>query len=191
MSHVTRKPVFGVSDQVRHKPGCSATEDVLRGLKFQIQEVEGFYYLCSETNVLISCAATTQLIWAFVLAYAKSKFSHDTAQMKGTFLYSGDLFKIGAMPTIHFHLYCSQLEKRLKDVESMTILCYHNSHGKSCLFNFFFNFISFFYPYFTKFHASNVFILLVHTDYGVHQFWKLLKFVIFKKFEMWWVCVGG
>ena len=22
-----RKPVFGVSDQVRHKPGCTATED--------------------------------------------------------------------------------------------------------------------------------------------------------------------
>ena len=27
MSHVMRKPVFGVSDQVRHKPGCTATED--------------------------------------------------------------------------------------------------------------------------------------------------------------------
>ena len=27
MSHVTSKPVFGVSDQVRHKPGCTVTED--------------------------------------------------------------------------------------------------------------------------------------------------------------------
>ena len=27
MSFVVRKPVFGVSDQVRHKPGCTATED--------------------------------------------------------------------------------------------------------------------------------------------------------------------
>ena len=27
MSNVVRKPVFGVSDQVRHKPGCTATED--------------------------------------------------------------------------------------------------------------------------------------------------------------------
>ena len=26
MSLVVRKPVFGVSDQVRHKPGCTATE---------------------------------------------------------------------------------------------------------------------------------------------------------------------
>ena len=26
-SQVVRKPVFGVSDQVRHKPGCTAKED--------------------------------------------------------------------------------------------------------------------------------------------------------------------
>ena len=30
MSLVVRKPVFGVSDQVRHKPGCTTTEDGLR-----------------------------------------------------------------------------------------------------------------------------------------------------------------
>ena len=27
LSLVVRKPVFGVSDQVRHKPGCATTED--------------------------------------------------------------------------------------------------------------------------------------------------------------------
>ena len=27
LSRVVRKPVFGVSDQVRHKPGCTATEN--------------------------------------------------------------------------------------------------------------------------------------------------------------------
>ena len=27
MSLVVRKPVFGVSDQVQHKPGCTTTED--------------------------------------------------------------------------------------------------------------------------------------------------------------------
>ena len=27
LSLVVRKPVFGVSDQVRHKPGCAATDD--------------------------------------------------------------------------------------------------------------------------------------------------------------------
>ena len=35
--------------------------------------------LCSETKALISCVVTTQLICAFVFAYAKSKFSHDAA----------------------------------------------------------------------------------------------------------------
>ena len=33
------------------------------------------YYLFSENKALISCAVTTQLICAFVLAYAKSRFN--------------------------------------------------------------------------------------------------------------------
>ena len=41
-----RMPVFGVSNQVRHKLGCSATEDGWR-LEIQIWEVEGLYYLCN------------------------------------------------------------------------------------------------------------------------------------------------
>ena len=36
MSLITRKPVYGVFDQVRLKPACSATEATGRGLKFQI-----------------------------------------------------------------------------------------------------------------------------------------------------------
>ena len=36
MSHVVRKPVFGVSNQVRHKPGCSTTED---GLRLEISDL--------------------------------------------------------------------------------------------------------------------------------------------------------
>ena len=35
MSWVMRNPVFGVSDQVKHKPGCTATEDGKK-LEFQI-----------------------------------------------------------------------------------------------------------------------------------------------------------
>ena len=30
MSPVMRKPVFGVSEQIRHKPGCTATENSKR-----------------------------------------------------------------------------------------------------------------------------------------------------------------
>ena len=36
MSLVLRKPVFGVSDQVLHKPGCTATED---GWKLEISDL--------------------------------------------------------------------------------------------------------------------------------------------------------
>ena len=37
MSRDVRKPVFGVSDQVRHKPGCTATED---GWRLEISDLE-------------------------------------------------------------------------------------------------------------------------------------------------------
>ena len=43
-----RKPVFGVSDLVQHKPGCTATEECLRLENFLILEVEELHYLCSE-----------------------------------------------------------------------------------------------------------------------------------------------
>ena len=43
---VVRKPVFWVSNLVRHKQ----SQKVVRGLKFQIYEVEGLYYLCSENK---------------------------------------------------------------------------------------------------------------------------------------------
>ena len=36
MSLVVRKPVFGVFDQVRHKPGCTATED---GKRLEISDL--------------------------------------------------------------------------------------------------------------------------------------------------------
>ena len=29
MSHIVRKPVFGVTEQVPHKPGCTTTDDDL------------------------------------------------------------------------------------------------------------------------------------------------------------------
>ena len=44
-----RKPVFGVSDLIRHKPGLAATEGGT-GFKFRIKELEGLYNLCSENK---------------------------------------------------------------------------------------------------------------------------------------------
>ena len=43
-----RKPVFGVSDLVRHKPGCTASEDGQR-LEISDLESEGIV-LCSENK---------------------------------------------------------------------------------------------------------------------------------------------
>ena len=50
-----------VSDLVRHKPGCTATED---GLRLDFSDL-----------------LTMKLICPFVFAYAKSRFSHDVAQI--------------------------------------------------------------------------------------------------------------
>ena len=44
-------------------------------------KVEKSYYVCSETKDADQCAATAHLICAILLAYAKSRFSHDGAHM--------------------------------------------------------------------------------------------------------------
>ena len=63
LSLVLRKPVFGVSDQNRHKPGCAVTIRI------------------AKTKALISFAVTAKLICVFVFAYAKSRFSHNEAHL--------------------------------------------------------------------------------------------------------------
>ena len=73
MSLVTRKPVFWVFDQVRHKLGCTSTEDVKR---LEISDLESRGIVLSmvrKTKALISCAVNAQLICVFVFAYAKSR----------------------------------------------------------------------------------------------------------------------
>ena len=72
-----RKPVFGVFDQVAHKPGCTATED---GFGFRKKKDCTIYV--AKTKALISFAVTAKLICVFVFAYAKSRFSHDAAHIK-------------------------------------------------------------------------------------------------------------
>ena len=81
MSIVVRKPVFGVSDQVRHKPDCTATE---HGYRLEISDLsskgESTIHI-AKTKALISFAVTTKLICVFVIAYAKSRFSHNEAHI--------------------------------------------------------------------------------------------------------------
>ena len=81
MSRVTSKSVFGVSDQIRHEPDCTDTEDGYQGLKVRIlRENNDCTIYVAKSKALIGCAVTTQLISAFVFAFAKRRFSHDVAQ---------------------------------------------------------------------------------------------------------------
>ena len=67
-----RKPVFLVSNQVRHKAGCRTTED---GQWHEIshQGSRGIVYAV-RTEALISCTVTAQLICAFVFALQNADF---------------------------------------------------------------------------------------------------------------------
>ena len=49
MSRIVRKPVFGVSDQVRHKRAVQP-QKLARGLKFWIKVEEELYYPYSENK---------------------------------------------------------------------------------------------------------------------------------------------
>ena len=62
---------------VRHKPGCTSTEDSQSRLELSDLEGKGV----AKTDTLISYALTAQLVCSFDFAYAKSRFSYDAAQM--------------------------------------------------------------------------------------------------------------
>ena len=76
-----RKPVFGVSDQVRHKPDCAATED-----SFGFRKKRDCTICVAKTKALIRCVVTAQLICGFVFTYAKSWFFHNEAQIMYAFM---------------------------------------------------------------------------------------------------------
>ena len=81
MSLVVRKPVFGVSAQVRHKPGYYNNRRWLEARNLGFRKKRDCTFYIAKTKALISCAVTAQLICGFVFAYAKNRFSHDEAQM--------------------------------------------------------------------------------------------------------------
>ena len=56
-----RKLVFGVSDQVQHKSGCTATEDGLRLISDLESRGIVLYIYVAKTNALISLAVTVPL----------------------------------------------------------------------------------------------------------------------------------
>ena len=67
---------------VRHKPGCTSTEDSQSRLDLSDLESKGV----AKTDALISYASTAHLVCYFNFAYAKSRFSYNTAQMKTLFV---------------------------------------------------------------------------------------------------------
>ena len=80
ISGFARKPVF-------HSSGFPIRSDTNRAVqprridrstKFRIKEVEGLHYICSENK----CADQLCGYRAFVFAYAKSRFSHDMAEIE-------------------------------------------------------------------------------------------------------------
>ena len=73
-----RKLVFGVSDRVRYKPGCTFTEGWVAGLKFWIRDCTIY---AAKTKAQISCVVNAQQICLFVFANANGRFSHDAAQI--------------------------------------------------------------------------------------------------------------
>ena len=79
-----RTPVFGVSDQVRHKPG--STTKMARGLKFRIQKVEGLYYLFSENKGADQLRGYGEADLRLCFHICKTRFSNDAAH----FLFFGN-----------------------------------------------------------------------------------------------------
>ena len=77
MSLVIRKPVFGVCDQVRHKPSCAATEARWR---LEISDIETRSIILSRqwtTKVLIRLFGCAGWSAPLLFAYGINRFSHD------------------------------------------------------------------------------------------------------------------
>ena len=102
MSRVARKPVFGVYDQVRHKPGCTDTEG-----NYVFRKKRDCTICVANTKALISFEVIAQLNCVFVFACAKSWFSHDAAQMI-YFIFAVALFDL-VQDVWTIHCLCSLL----------------------------------------------------------------------------------
>ena len=68
MSLILRKPVYGVSEQVRHNQAVQL-QKMVRVLEFRKKRDRT--YRVAKTKALISFAVTTKLICAFIFAYIK------------------------------------------------------------------------------------------------------------------------
>ena len=81
MSHVTRKPVFGVCDQVRLKPACSATEASLSPDSSDIETRSIVLSRQRTTKVLIRLRECAGWSVPLLFAYGINRFFHDVAHI--------------------------------------------------------------------------------------------------------------
>ena len=72
MSLVVRKPVFVISDQVRHKPGLYSHRRWLQAWNFAFRKKRECTIQVAKTKALISFAVSAKLICVLVFAYAKN-----------------------------------------------------------------------------------------------------------------------
>ena len=82
MSLVTKNPVFGVSNQVRLKSACSASETSHR---LKILDIETRGIIISQqriTKTLIRLCGCAGWSAPLLFAYGKNRFSHDVTHMK-------------------------------------------------------------------------------------------------------------
>ena len=82
------KPVFGVSDQVRHKQAAVQLQKMARGLKFRIQKVEGLCYLCSENKGDDQLRGNREADLRLCFRICKIQFSHNEAHKRLTLSFS-------------------------------------------------------------------------------------------------------
>ena len=75
LSPDVRKPILGVSDQSRHKPGWAITE-----YGYRLRKKRDCTIRVAKTKKLVSFVVTAKLICVFVFAYAKIRFSHVASQ---------------------------------------------------------------------------------------------------------------
>ena len=91
LSLVTRKPDFGVCDQVRLKPACSASETIY---SLEILEIVSIGIKLSTrrtTKVLIRLRGCAGRSAPSLFAYAINRFSHDMALLIVTVVQLGGL----------------------------------------------------------------------------------------------------
>ena len=84
MSLLTRKPVFGVYNQVRHKPAYAATDARWR---LEIWDIETRGIILSRqrtTKALVRLRGCAGRSAPLLFAYGKSRFCHDVAHIRHT-----------------------------------------------------------------------------------------------------------